>query len=214
MKFLCVRSLLALIGLWGALPSALAFKIDVTAGAPNLYLQVGEGAFSRTPAARGGTGQALTTVNVVEKSLSSAELLARTPLAMSPGSIALSSFGDGNPTCVPGEVQVAGMYRNKTNEGAATATLVATVPASLSSPEGYVIPFSEISWTSKNLCQSTCGQSQPFPANTFLAGATMTLGTVLRNQWAESCMSFSYANSAVRAASYYKGTVIYTLSAP
>ena len=53
--------------------------------------------------------------------------------------------------------------------------------------------------------------AQPFPAGTFVGG-TQTIGSINRNQWAESCHTFSYANTNFRAAGTYTGRVTYTLS--
>jgi hypothetical protein len=55
--------------------------------------------------------------------------------------------------------------------------------------------------------------AQPFPAGTFNSG-TQTIGTITRNQWAESCMTFSYLNAAIVASGTFTGTVTYTLTAP
>ena len=45
-------------------------------------------------------------------------------------------------------------------------------------------------------------------------GGTQTLATVPANRYIENCHTFSYANSAVRAAGTYTGQVTYTLTAP
>jgi hypothetical protein len=80
----------------------------------------------------------------------------------------------------------------------------------LTNAGGNTIPFTQISWTSSG--NSDTG-AQPFPAGTFVGG-TQTIGTINRNQWAESCHTFSYANTNFRAAGTYTGRVTYTLSAP
>ena len=107
---------------------------------------------------------------------------------------------------------MGGFYRSTSGgAGSATATLRAAVPAGLVNAGGQTIPFSQISWTSSG--NGDTG-AQPFPAGTFVAGGTQTLGTINRNQWAESCHTFRYANTAVFASGTYTGRVTYTLSAP
>jgi hypothetical protein len=51
------------------------------------------------------------------------------------------------------------------------------------------------------------------PAGSF-NGATQTLTAVRANTYIENCHSFSYANSALRAAGTYNGRVTYTLTSP
>jgi hypothetical protein len=72
------------------------------------------------------------------------------------------------------------------------------------------IPFSQIGWT-----VSANGSSVPgvIPAGNF-NGATQTLTTIPANTYIENCHTFSYANSAVRAAGTYNGQVTYTLTSP
>ncbi len=76
---------------------------------------------------------------------------------------------------------------------------------------GDNIPFSQISWTSGG--NGDTG-AEPFPAGTFVSGGTQTVGTIARNQWAESCWTFSYLNSAVQAAGTFNGRVVFTLTTP
>ena len=94
------------------------------------------------------------------------------------------------------------------NTGA--ATLIATSPASLVNATGNTIPFTQIRWTSSG--NGDTG-AQPFPAGAFVGGV-QTIGSISRNQWAESCHTFTYSNSAVVAAGTYTGRVTYTLSTP
>jgi len=86
----------------------------------------------------------------------------------------------------------------------------ASVPTNLVNGSGNTIPFSQISWTSSG--NGDTG-AQPFPAGTFAPG-TQTIGNIARNQWAESCHTFRYANANVVAAGTYTGRVTYTLTTP
>jgi hypothetical protein len=123
-----------------------------------------------------------------------------------------TSLYDGFAFCnLPGQLYIGGFYRQTgANTGSATATVTATSPANLTNAGGNTIPFTQISWTSSG--NSDTG-AQPFPAGTFVGG-TQTIGTINRNQWAESCHTFSYANTNFVAAGTYTGRVTYTLSAP
>jgi len=122
----------------------------------------------------------------------------------------ISLYGDGNNTCPTPASQVmvgAGFRRNNAN---ANATLSVTSPPNLTNAAGDTIPFTEISWT-----VSAPGSTAPnvIPAGTF-NGGTQTLATFPGNTYLENCHTFRYANSAVRAAGTYNGTVTYTLTAP
>jgi TRAP-type mannitol/chloroaromatic compound transport system substrate-binding protein len=129
--------------------------------------------------------------------------------AMTTNSAQATSFYDGFTFCnLPAQLYIGGFYRNTTNTGAATVT--ATSPANLINGAGDTIPFTQISWTSSG--NGDAG-AQPFPAGAFVGGV-QTIGTISRNQWAESCHTFSYANSNIRPAGTYTGRVTYTLSSP
>ena len=95
--------------------------------------------------------------------------------------------------------------------GGSFATLTASVPASLTSAAGDTIPFSQISWTSSGIGDSG---AEPFPSGTFTAAGTQSIGIIARNEWDESCWTFSYANTIFPAAGTYSGVVLYTLTAP
>jgi len=41
-----------------------------------------------------------------------------------------------------------------------------------------------------------------------------TVGTIAKNNWAESCWTFSYLNTTLPVAGTYTGRVTYTLTAP
>ena len=95
---------------------------------------------------------------------------------------------DGYAFCnLPGQLYIGGFYRSTSNTGA--ATLRATSPVNLVNAGGQTIPSTQIRWTSSGNGDSG---AQPFPAGAFVGGRQM-IGTISRNQWAESCHTFSYA---------------------
>ncbi|MFC3681979.1 hypothetical protein [Hydrogenophaga luteola] len=186
-----------------ALP-AQAWSLTVAAASRRVFLHVGNGT------ADGNNG----TVNLVSANLTAAQLLSGTPQAMTSNSTQSTSlYGDGYSTCPTPSTQViigASYRRSNPGNGPASATLRVTSPASLTNAAGDTIPFSQISWT-----VSAAGSSAPnvISAGTF-NGATQTLATVPANTYIENCHTFSYANSAIRAAGTYNGRVTYTLSSP
>jgi len=132
-----------------------------------------------------------------------------TAQTMTTDSTASRSFYDNYVFCnAPAQLYVGGFYRSTANTGA--ASLRATSPANLVTVAGDRIPFTQISWTSSGNGDSG---AQPFPAGTFVGG-TQTIGTINRNQWAESCHTFRYANAGFVASGTYTGRVTYTLSTP
>jgi hypothetical protein len=194
--------------------SASAYTVNIAAGSPKtIYLQVGVGSFTGGNYNSGGTPANNATINVVSVTVPAAQVGNGTAQAMTTNSTASASFLDSFAFCnVPGQLYIGGFYRSTSaSAGSATATLTATAPANLVNGGGQTIPFSQISWTSSG--NGDTG-AQPFPAGTFVGGASQTIGTISRNQWAESCHSFSYINAAVRAAGTYTGRVTYTLAAP
>ncbi len=192
--------------------AAHGFTVNVPTGTRTIYLQVGAGTFTGTLQGGGSPG-VNATVNTVSVSVPAAQVGSGTAQAMTTNSATANSFWDGFAFCnPPAQLYVGGFYRRPDNSAASPATLVATVPASLSNGSAGTISFGQISWTSSGNSDGTT--AQPFPAATFVAGSQQTIGTIQRNQWAESCLTFSYANAAVVQAGTYTGTVIYTLSAP
>lgn len=194
-----------------ALPAG-AFTVNITAANPKaLYLQVGVGTFtggnySSNPQGTPGNN---TTVNTVSVTVPANAIGSGAAQTMTTNSTASNSFYDGYAFCnAPAQLYIGGFYRNTTNTGA--ATLTAASPANLVSAAGDLIPFTQIRWTSSG--NGDTG-AQPFLAGTFVGG-TQTIGSINRNQWAESCHAFSYANSNFVAAGTYTGRVTYTLSAP
>ena len=189
-----------------------AYTVNITAGSRTLYLQVGVGTFTGTLQGGGSPG-VNATINVVSVTVPAAQVGTGTAQAMTTNSTAANSFWDNFAFCSPpAQLYVGGFYRVPSGAGAgAGATLTASVPSTLSNGSGGTIPFSQISWTSSGAGDTG---AQPFPAGTFVGGSLQTIGTIARNQWAESCLTFSYANAAVVPSGTYTGTVVYTLSAP
>lgn len=192
-----------------AVPAS-GYTVNITAGTRTLYLQVGVGTFTGTLQGGGSPG-VNSTVNTVSVHVPAAEVGTGTVQPMTTNSTAANSFWDNFTFCTPpAQLYVGGFYRVTGGAGAG-ATLTASVPANLSNGSGGSIPFSQISWTSSGIGDTG---AQPFPGGTFAAGSLQTIGTIARNQWAESCLTFSYANAAVVPSGTYTGTVVYTLSAP
>jgi hypothetical protein len=207
------------VGLLGAAGhSASAFNVDLTPASPNMiYFQVGNGLFTGgnyTPIEPNGhptgTPGVNTTINTVSVNVAAGVAGNGAPQAMTTDSAAANSYWDGRLFCnLPAQLYIGGFYRTK-DAGTNTATVTASVPASLTDATGDTIPFAQISWTSGGNADSG---AEPFAAGSFSA-ATLTVGGINENQWAESCWTFSYANTVVPAAGTYTGRVTYTLSTP
>ena len=204
---LCPPHRLAALGLLvlccAPMGAAHAWSITLAAASRRVFLHVGNGT------AEGNNA----TVNLVSANLTGAQLLSGTPQAMASNSTQSASLYDGYNTCPTPASQViigASYRRNNANNGPASATLRVTSPANLTSAAGDTIPFSQISWT---VSAPGSGVPNVIPAGTF-NGATQTLTTIPANTYIENCHSFSYANSAVRAAGTYNGQVTYTVSSP
>ena len=193
-----------------AASAASAYTVTITAAAPKAaYLQVGVGGFTGFYSS-GGTPGNNATVNKVTVTVPAAAVGNSVAQAMTTNSTVGASSYDGFVFCTtPAQLYIGGFYRNTAVTGG--ATVVATVPASLSNGTGNTIPFSQITWTTGGIGDTG---AQPFPAGTFVSGGTQTVGSIARNQWAESCWTFSYLNAAVPAAGTFTGRVVYTLTTP
>jgi hypothetical protein len=202
---------MALFG--AAIEQSSAFTIAVTPGPPpTVYLQIGVGTFAGGSYTAGGTPGNNATVNTVSVSVPAAAVGNQTAQDMTTDSVVSASSYDGRTFCTaPTQLYVGGFYRRPGNGGGSSATLTASVPVSLIDAVGDTIPFSQISWTSSGIGDSG---AQPFPSGAFTAAGTQSIGTIDRNQWAESCWTFSYANTIFPAAGTYSGVVLYTLTAP
>ena len=212
MRFLAaVRTGLA-VALLGAAPlPSEAFTVSISARAPRtLYLQVGVGSFSGTYSS-GGAPQANPTVNVVSVTVPTASIGSGTAQQMASNTGATSSFYDNFVFCNAGQLYVGGFYRLTNSTAGTGASLTANSVSPLSNGSGDTIPFTQIRWTSSG--NGDTG-AQPFPSGTFNGTANQPIGTIARNQWAESCMTFSYLNAIVPAGGTYIGTVTFTLAAP
>lgn len=193
--------------------TAHAWSLTVTSGSRRLFLHVGNGALSSTGGSGlfNGTAGTSGAVNLVQVTVPAAQVGNGVDQAMTSNSTQSTSlYGDGNNTCPTPSTQVMVGAGYRRNSGNTSATLSVSSPTSLTSASGDTIPFTEISWT-----VSAPGSSAPnvIPAGTF-NGGVQTLATVPGNTYYENCHSFSYGNSAVRAAGTYDGRVTYTLSAP
>ena len=196
-----------------------AFTATLTPVAPKtIYLQIGNGTFTGgnyTPTningSPGGSPGKNTTINTVSVSVPAASVGNKTAQVMTTNSTASDSFWDGYAFCnAPAQLYIGGFYRT-TGNGSGTISVIATVPASLTDSAGDTLPFSQISWTSSGNGDGNI--AQPFPSGSF-SGPSINVGGFAQNQWAESCWTFSFANSTVRAAGTYTGVVLYTLTAP
>ena len=206
-----------------ALPHAVcAFTIALAPAAPQtIYLQVGVGTFTGTycgtpcnynpPVQSHGTAGTNATINTASVSVAAAAVGNRTAQAMTTNSTQSQSFFDDYAFCnTPAQLYIGGFYRS-TTAGNGSVSVTATVPAALINGAGATLSFSQISWTSGGNADNG---AEPFPAGTFSAGAVKAVGSIAQNQWAESCWTFSYANTTVPAAGTYTGRVLYTMAAP
>ncbi|HEY1136758.1 MAG TPA: hypothetical protein VGE64_04640 [Xanthomonadaceae bacterium] len=196
--------LLALFGIG----EAVAFTVTIGTGPKAAYLRIGDGTMIGGDYRSGGTPADNTTVNQVLVNVPAAAVGNGTIQNMT-GSGRLTSDWDSFAFCNTGQVYIAAFFRLPTNPNQ-SATLRVSTPVNLTSAGGDTIPISQISWTSSGNGDTA---AQPFPAGSF-TGGTQTLATLLRNTWAESCHSFSYANAAIRAAGTYDARATYTLATP
>lgn len=205
----------ALLGLCAR--DALAYTVTIAASSPKaVYLQIGVGTLTGTSTYNSGATPGNTaTVNKASVTVPAAALGNKTKQAMTTDSGVSQSSYDGYTYCTAGtELYVGAFYRNPNTTGA--AILSATVPATLSNAAGNTIPFSQISWTSAGIGDTTANGFLPevFPGGTFVNGGIQNLGSVAVNRWAESCWTFSYANTLIPAVGTYTGRVVYTLTTP
>lgn len=192
-------------------PCAQAFVVTISNGSPRqIYLQVGVGSFSGIySGSPRGTPLPNASVQTVSVTVPTAAVGSGTAQAMASNTGSTSSFYDNYVFCNAGQIYIGGFYRHTSSGSGSGATLSANSSAPLTNASGQTIPMTQISWTTSG----NDGSSDLFAAGTF-NGSTQTVGTIARNTWSESCMTFSYANSAVRAAGTYTATVTYTLTAP
>lgn len=185
---------------------AQAWVLTINPGTRGVFLQIGVGSYTGLHNS-GGTPQNNATVNTVSVTVAANQVGRGTAQAMTSNSTQATSFYDGFTVCTPpAQVYVGGWVR--TPSGAGSGVLSVTSPASLTSG-ALTIPFTQISWTSTALGDST----PDIPAGTF-TGGTLALRTIAANTWVENCHTFSYANTVVPGAGTYTGQVTYTLTLP
>jgi hypothetical protein len=196
-----------------ATPLAGAYTLTLTPAAPKtIYLQIGTGSFTGGTLNAGGSGAANSTVNTVSLNLPAGAVGSGAAQTMTTNSTAANSFLDGYAFCnLPNQLYIGGYYR-KTGANTAAAQVVASVPLSLVNASGNTIPFSQISWSSGGNGDGATGE--PFPAGTFAPGSQQNVGSIASNEWAESCWTFSYANTVIPAGGTYSATVTYTVTTP
>jgi hypothetical protein len=190
--------------------AGLGFTVPITSGSPKeIYLQVGVGSFTGH-LNTGGTPANNTTINTASVSVPASSVGNGTAQILTTDSTVGASSWDGYVFCnTPSQMYIGGFYRSTTGNNVATVS--ATVPSSLVNSTGDQIPFSNLSWTSSG--NGDTG-GEPFPAGTFVKGGVQTVGFISQNQWAESCWTFGYANNTVAPQGTYKGTVLFTMTAP
>jgi hypothetical protein len=191
--------------------AAEAFTATLAAGTRSVYLRVGDGGYTGT-ANNNGTPRSVATVNMVSVAVAPTDVGNGVDQAMTSNATNNLSYYDNYAFCnLPQEVYIGGFFRRPNSSGASSATLSVTSPANLVDADGDTIPFSEISWLSTG--NGDGAAVQPVPAGSFTGGA-QTLATFPVNTWRESCHSFRYENSAIRASGNYTGRVTYTLAVP
>jgi len=110
--------------------------------------------------------------------------------------------------CTPaGKVYVGSFFRT-TGSSNNSATLTVSTPANLSSGSA-TIPFSTISWTGTGSGQ----YDSEIPSGSF-SSTLLTLVSVAKNTWSESCLLFTYTNPGMVPSGTFTGTATYTLTAP
>ncbi|MBX3608411.1 MAG: hypothetical protein KF871_00830 [Hydrogenophaga sp.] len=205
-RHVALRLLAALTLVLSGSSAAFAWSLTMSSASRRVYLHVGNGVEA------GDSG----TINVVSVTVPSNQLGNGTPLAMTSNSTQSRSLqGDNYLTCpTPASQLLIGASYQRNNAGGGSAPMSATLsvssPATLINTSGDSIPISEVSWT-----VSAPGSSVPniIPAGTY-NGGTQFLATIPANTYIENCHSFSYANSAVRAAGTYTATITYTVTSP
>ncbi|MDZ4101067.1 MAG: hypothetical protein U1E12_05250 [Hydrogenophaga sp.] len=192
--------------------AAHAWSLNINSGARRLFLHVGNGALSgQAGTLNGGTGTS-GIVNTVRADLTVGQLVSGAPQAMTSNSTqSISLYGDGAVICPSptSQVLIGAGYRR--NNSSTNAVLTVSSPMALTDTStGEIIPITQISWI-----VSAPGSPTPgvIPSGTF-TGGVQTLTTVPGNTYIENCHTYSYANSALRAAGTYTGQVTYTLTSP
>lgn len=189
----------------GAQASANAYTVGISSASRSLYLQVGAGNMTTGNVNTAGNN---TTQNNVTVTVPAAALFTGAAQTMSTDSTVTLSPIDGASYCTPaGKVYIGSFFRTNGSSNN-SATLTVSTPVSLSNGSA-TIPFSTISWTSPG----TAPYNSEIPAGSF-SSTLLTLVSVARNTWSESCLLFTYTNPGIMPSGTFTGTATYTLTAP
>lgn len=188
-----------------------AYLVVIAPAKRSLYLQVGTGTMTGGPFNSGGIPGDNPTVNLVTVTLLP-DALGTGPRTMSTDSTVTNSSYDGRPFCpvtAPASwVYIGGFYRKPGLGMGRGSTLSVTAPANLVSGAD-TIPFSSVSWVSAGIGDAT----PTIPSGSFTGGTQMLL-TFRGDYWFESCLQFTYSNTAVFPAGTYTNRATYTLTSP
>jgi hypothetical protein len=185
------------------LPSlASAWVLDIDSGPRRLFLQVGVGTLNANN----------TTVNTVSLTVPVNSVGNGVAQRLNSNSSQASSPYDGYALCVTSQQQVyVGASYRTPNNNVENAQLRLQAPAQLTGgTNGDAIPIGELSWTSTALGNATAD----IPNMPGIGAGLQTLRTVARNTWVENCLTFFYANTAIRGAGTYTGTLEFSLVVP
>jgi len=188
-----------------------AFTANINSGTRSAYLRVGDGSYSGGVFINGGTMGNNPTINTVSVSVPASQVGSGVAQTMTTDATQSISHYDGYAFCnLPNQVYVAAFYRRQ-NQGSTSGSLTVSTPAFLTNGSGGTIPINQISWTTSG--NGDTG-GQPFPSGTFTGGSQSLIASFTSNVWRESCHTFTYANSALRAAGVYTARATYTLAIP
>lgn len=200
-----LRLVACLAAAFGVQVPAHAYTVGIASASRSLYLQVGVGTMTT-----GNPNSAAnnTTRNNVTVTVPAAALFTGAAQTMSTDSTVTASPIDGAAYCTPaGKVYIGSFFRT-TGSSNNSATLTVSTPATLSSGSA-TIPFSSIAWTGTG----TGSFDSEIPSGSF-SSTLLTLVSVAKNTWSESCLLFTYTNPGIMPAGTFTGTATYTLTAP
>lgn len=200
-----LRLLACLAAALGAQTFAHAYTVAINPASRSLYLQVGVGTMTQ-----GNPNSAAnnTTRNNVTVTVPAAALFTGAAQTMQTDSTVMTSPIDGANYCTPaGKVYIGSFFRTNGSSNN-SATLTVSTPATLTSGSA-TIPFSTIAWTGTGTGQ----YDSEIPSGSF-SNTLLTLVSVAKNTWSESCLLFTYTNPGIMPAGTFTGTATYTLTAP
>lgn len=181
---------------------ACAWVLNIASGQSRLFLQVGVGTLN----ANNGT------VNTVSLTVPVSSVGNGTAQRLNSDSSQANSPYDNYPVCVTSaqQVYVGASFRSPNSNNTASALLQVQAPAQLSGGlNGDNIPINEISWTSTAL-----GDASADIPNWTLGAGLQGLRSVSPNTWVENCLTLFYANTTLRGAGTYSGTLQFSLVVP